>query len=215
MDEIAGAGALALRLAISSKIAASGVRHLATSGHHLQLGQHAARLGGPPHQRHRGGAEQLHRAVVLDQVAQRVLGLQRRERLQVVGAQIGNQLGDDGGELADDVHVEGGGWDLAQDRLGVGLRLLLAIGVDQRGQQRKVDMLLLQVDAEKRARAFLLDARGPEEQWRAIEIALLAPRRWAPRPTRKTEPLDQELLAAVDVGGVLRGDARLSGTSMR
>ena len=203
----AGADVPGLARAMSSKIAASGVDISPRPAITCSSVRTPRASVGRRHQRHRGGAEQLYRAVVLDQVAQRVLGLQRRERLQVVGAQIGNQLGDDGGELADDVHVEGGGWDLAQDRFGVGLRLLLAIGINQRGEQRKVDMLLLQVDAEKRARAFLLDARGPEEQWRAVEIALLAPDVGA-APDEEDRAVDQEFFSAVHVGGVLRRDAQ-------
>ena len=84
--------------------------------------------------------------------------------------------------------LEGRGRHLRQDRLGVGLRLLVVLGVDQRGQQREVDVLLLQIDAQPRLRAFLLDARGPVEQRRAVELALAARVSGRPRPTRKIEP---------------------------
>ena len=50
-------------------------------------------------------------------------------------------------------------------------------------------------------------ARGPEQQRRAVEIALLAPDVGA-APDEKDRSVDQKLLAAVYLGGVLRGDAQ-------
>ena len=87
------------------------------------------------------------------------------------------------------VHVEGRGGHLRQDRLGVGLRLLVVLGVDQRGQQREVDMLLFEIDAEIRAASLPARcARASRAAARSRDRPSCARSSGRPRPTRKIEP---------------------------
>src|SRR5690242_21324039 len=71
------------------------------------------------------------------------------------------------------------------------------------------DVLLIQVNAQIRPRAFLLDARGPVKQRRAERLALATRVLWSAPPDQKDGTPDEELLRSEEHTSELQSHVNL------